>query len=45
MDISLIFLIIAIILCALAAFNVSSPRVGLGWAGVAFFAASFLPLG
>jgi hypothetical protein len=44
MDITLILLIVAIILCALAAFGVSSSKVSLGWAGLAFFAASFLPL-
>ena len=42
MDLTLIFLIIAVTLCAFFAFGVSHPKIGLGWLGVAFFAASFL---
>lgn len=44
MSITLIFLIISIVLFAVAAFGVSGGRVNLTAAGLAFFAASFLPV-
>ena len=43
MDLTLVFLVVSIILCGLAAAGVNS-KIGLGWLGVAFFAASFLPV-
>lgn len=45
MSITVILLIIAIILFAIAAVGVASGRFNLVAAGLAFFAASFLPLG
>jgi uncharacterized integral membrane protein len=45
MSITVIFLVVAIILFILAAVNVASPKFNLIAAGLAFFAASFLPLG
>lgn len=44
MDISLIFLIVAIVVFIIAAIGVSWDRVNLLAVGLAFFAASFLPL-
>jgi hypothetical protein len=37
-----VMLLVAVILFALAAFNVPSSPVSLGWLGLAFFAGSFL---
>jgi hypothetical protein len=42
MTIASVCFIIAVILCALATFNVAVPRISLGWAGVAFLALGFL---
>lgn len=42
MAIHTILVIVAIILFALAAFNVPGGRVQLGWLGLAFFAAAFI---
>jgi hypothetical protein len=44
MDITLLFVIVAIVLFILAALGVGNERVNLVAAGLAFFAASFLPL-
>jgi hypothetical protein len=40
----LILLIVAIICLILAALGVSLGSFSIGWAGLAFFAASFLPI-
>lgn len=37
-----LFLIVALILFALASFNVNSPKVNLGWAGMFFVALAYL---
>jgi hypothetical protein len=42
MTISAILLLIAVILFVVAAINIPSPKVNLGWAGLAFFAGAFL---
>ena len=45
MSISVVLLIVAVILFIIAAVGVASGRFNLVAAGLAFFAASFLPLG
>jgi hypothetical protein len=42
MTIAAIFLIAAVILCALAGFGVGAPRFTLGWFGVACLAMAFV---
>lgn len=42
MNIGSVCLIVAVILCALACFNVGSPKFQLGWGGVAFLALGIL---
>lgn len=42
MTVSLILLIFALVLFILAALNVPSPKISLGWAGMAFLAANFI---
>jgi len=37
-----ILLVFALVLCILAALNVPSSRVSLGWAGMSFFVAYWL---
>lgn len=39
MTIAIFFLVLALILTILAAFNTPSPRVNLGWLGMAFLIA------
>jgi hypothetical protein len=45
MSISVIFLVVALILFLLAAFNVPARSVGLGWLGLAFVTLSWLVSG
>jgi hypothetical protein len=42
MSLSIILIVIAVVLFALAALNVNSPRFSLGWAGMVFFALSLI---
>jgi hypothetical protein len=42
MGMKLIFLVVAIVLFILAGLGVGSPRVNIGWFGLAFFAAAFI---
>lgn len=42
MSMSIILLIVAVVLFVLAALNVNSPRLNLGWAGMVFFALAFV---
>lgn len=42
--INIFVLVVGVALCAVAAFVNPTPKVNLGWLGVAFAFASFLPL-
>jgi len=42
MGLKLVFLIVAIICFVLQAFGIGSPRVSIGWIGMAFLAGAFL---
>lgn len=42
MAIASVCYIVAVILCVLACFGVATPRLSLGWAGVAFIALGLL---
>jgi hypothetical protein len=45
MSLSVLFLLVAVILFVVSSFGVNVPKVNLGWAGMAFFACSFLIAG
>ena len=45
MTLSILFLLVSVILFIIAALGVAVPRVQMGWAGLAFFAGSFLVAG
>lgn len=42
MGVGIVLLVVALVLAILAACNVPSPRISLGWAAVAFYLASLL---